>query len=196
MAALDLSATELCGGTVSLQRTFGELRGSAVRISDDGRTALLGSDGLCSVGPMLERDSGCYHVELLVRQATDSDGAYVGLITPQAKTSSYPGADAHGIGWRAKGGVRHKHNSIFEASALAWGKDDRWTESSSFPSDELRMFFLSRLHASCPLPKPPIAFSCPPAPVSCLLLTPSIITSTPRVGLIMLPHTLCGHSFP
>lgn len=49
----------------------------------------------------------------------------MGLITPQAKTSSYPGADAYGIGWRAKGGVRHKHNSIFEASALAWGKEDR-----------------------------------------------------------------------
>ncbi|KAL3921671.1 MAG: hypothetical protein SGPRY_004822 [Prymnesium sp.] len=119
---LDLSATELCGGTVSLARVFGELRGSAVRISDDGHTALLGADGLCSVGPLLERDSGCYHVEWL---ASDPDGAYVGLITPQAKTSSYPGADAYGIGWRAKGGVRHKHNSIFEASALAWGKEDR-----------------------------------------------------------------------
>lgn len=66
---LDLSATELCGGTVSLARVFGELRGSAVRISDDGHTALLGADGLCSVGPLLERDSGCYHVEWLVRQA-------------------------------------------------------------------------------------------------------------------------------
>ena len=59
----------------------------------------------------MERGSGSYHAELLVKQATDADGAYVGIVTPLAKLSSYPGADAHSVGWRAKGGLRHKHGS-------------------------------------------------------------------------------------
>ena len=96
-----------------------------MQVTDDGHSATLTSDGLCSVGPLMERGSGSYHAELLVKQATDADGAYVGIVTPLAKLSSYPGADAHSVGWRAKGGVRHKHNSIYEATALAWGKDDR-----------------------------------------------------------------------
>lgn len=58
-------------------------------------------------------------------QATDADGAYVGIVTPLAKLSSYPGADAHSVGWRAKGGLRHKHGSTVEAASLAWGQGDR-----------------------------------------------------------------------
>jgi len=80
---------------------------------------------MCSVGPLMERGSGSYHAELLVKQATDADGAYVGIVTPLAKLSSYPGADAHSIGWRAKGGLRHKHGSTVEAESLAWGQGDR-----------------------------------------------------------------------
>ena len=73
----------------------------------------------------MERGSGSYHAELLVKQATDADGAYVGIVTPLAKLSSYPGADAHSIGLRAKGGLRHKHGSTVEAESLAWGQGDR-----------------------------------------------------------------------
>jgi hypothetical protein len=73
----------------------------------------------------MERGSGSYHAELLVKQATDADGAYVGIVTPLAKLSSYPGADAHSVGWRAKGGLRHKHGSTIEAASLAWGQGDR-----------------------------------------------------------------------
>ena len=90
-----------------------------------GHSATLISDGLCSVGPLMERGSGSYHAELLVKQATDADGAYVGIVTPLAKLSSYPGADAHSVGWRAKGGLRHKHGSTVEAASLAWGQGDR-----------------------------------------------------------------------
>jgi hypothetical protein len=74
---------------------------------------------------LMERGSGSYHAELLVKQATDADGAYVGIVTPLAKLSSYPGADAHSVGWRAKGGLRHKHGSTIEAASLAWGQGDR-----------------------------------------------------------------------
>ena len=125
LEVLDLSSTELCGGTVSLPRVFGDLRASTVRLGDDGLSATLTSDGLCSVGPLMERGSGSYHAELLVKQATDADGAYVGIVTPLAKLSSYPGADAHSVGWRAKGGLRHKHGSTIEAASLAWGQGDR-----------------------------------------------------------------------
>ena len=125
LATLDLSGTELCGGTISLPRIFGELRASTARVGDEGHSATLTSDGLCSVGPLMERGSGSYHAELLVKQATDADGAYVGIVTPLAKLSSYPGADAHSVGWRAKGGLRHKHGSTVEAASLAWGQGDR-----------------------------------------------------------------------
>ena len=125
LEVLDLSSSELCGGTVSLPRLFGDLRASTVRVGEEGHSATLTSDGLCSVGPLMERGSGSYHAELLVRQATDADGAYVGIVTPLAKLSSYPGADAHSVGWRAKGGLRHKHGSAIEAASLAWGQGDR-----------------------------------------------------------------------
>ena len=125
LAELDLSSTELCGGTVALPRVFGELRASTAKVGDEGHSATLTSDGLCSVGPLMERGSGSYHAELLVKQATDADGAYVGIVTPLAKLSSYPGADAHSVGWRAKGGLRHKHGSTIEAASLAWGQGDR-----------------------------------------------------------------------
>ena len=36
-------------------------------------------------------------------KATDGDGAYIGMIKPDANRSSYPGSDDKGIGWRAEG---------------------------------------------------------------------------------------------
>ena len=38
-------------------------------------------------------------------KATDGDGAYIGMIKPDANRSSYPGSDDKGIGWRAEGFV-------------------------------------------------------------------------------------------
>ena len=64
-------------------------------------------------------NSGWYHVELEVLQVTDGDGAYVGVIKADANKSSYPGADDKGIGWRAKGGVRHLHNTVDLGGPLA-----------------------------------------------------------------------------
>ena len=46
------------------------------------------------------------------RSATDGDGAYIGVIKPDANKSSYPGSDDKGIGWRAKGGVRLLAKSV------------------------------------------------------------------------------------
>ena len=70
--------------------------------------------------------SGCYRIEFEVLQATDGDGAYVGVIKPDANKSSYPGSDDKGVGWRAKGDVRHLHNTVDMGGAIAgWGQGDR-----------------------------------------------------------------------
>ena len=59
-------------------------------------------------------------------QATDSDGAYVGIISGDANKASYPGSDDRGVGWRAKGGVRHLHNTVEMGGAVpGWGLGDR-----------------------------------------------------------------------
>jgi len=74
----------------------------------------------------MEPQSGCYRIEFEILQATDGDGAYIGVIKPDANKSSYPGSDDKGVGWRAKGGVRHLHNTVDMGGAIAgWGQGDR-----------------------------------------------------------------------
>ena len=74
----------------------------------------------------MDPGSGCYRIEFEVLQATDGDGAYIGVIKPDANKSSYPGSDDKGVGWRAKGGVRHLHNTVDMGGAIAgWGQGDR-----------------------------------------------------------------------
>ena len=51
IAVLDLSANELCGGTVAEDHFFGLVKGAAARISENGALCRLDSDGLCSAGP-------------------------------------------------------------------------------------------------------------------------------------------------
>ena len=126
LKVLDLSSNELCGGTVAEDNTFGAVRASAARLSEHGSVCRLDSDGLCSVGPLMARNSGTYRVDLEIVQASDGDGAYIGLIRPDANRSSYPGFDDKGIGWRAKGGVRHLHNTADVGGTIAsWGQGDR-----------------------------------------------------------------------
>ena len=126
LSVLDLSANELCGGTVAEDHSFGLIKGSAARLSEHGQLCRLDSDGLCSAGPRMEPSSGCYRIELEVLQASDGDGAYVGVIRPDANKASYPGSDDKGVGWRAKGGVRHLHNTVDLGGALVgWGQGDR-----------------------------------------------------------------------
>ena len=126
LECLDLSANELCGGTVAEDHSFGLIKGSAARLSEHGQLCRLDSDGLCSAGPRMEPLSGCYRIEFEVLQATDGDGAYIGVIKPDANKSSYPGSDDKGVGWRAKGGVRHLHNTVDMGGAIAgWGQGDR-----------------------------------------------------------------------
>jgi Ran GTPase-activating protein (RanGAP) involved in mRNA processing and transport len=126
LAVLDLSATEFCGGTMAEDCSFGALRGSAARIGDDGQVCRFDADGLCSAGPRMGRNTGCYHVEFEVLQATDADGAYVGIVRSDVNKSSYPGSDDKGLGWRAKGGVRHLHNTLDLGGAVpSWGQGDR-----------------------------------------------------------------------
>ena len=126
VATLDLDGNELCGGTVAEDHSFGLVRGAAARLSEHGQLCRLDSDGLCSAGPRMEPRSGCYRIELEVMQATDGDGAYLGVIRPDANRSSYPGSDDKGVGWRAKGGVRHLHNTVDMGGGVAgWGQGDR-----------------------------------------------------------------------
>ena len=68
-----------------------------------------------------------YFLEVL--QATDGDGAYVGVIRPDANKSSYPGSDDKGVGWRAKGGVRHLHNTVEMGVAIRMACLDVLTRS-------------------------------------------------------------------
>ena len=96
----------------------------------------LDADGMCTAGLRMARHSGCYHVEFEVLQVTDGDGAYVGLVKADVNKSSYPGSDEKGLGWRAKGGVRHLHNTMDLGSSSgtsdggvgsvpSWGQGDR-----------------------------------------------------------------------
>ena len=69
LRVLDLSSNELCGGTTAEDASFGAVKGSAARLSDDGAVCRLESDGLCSAGQRMKRNSGSYHVEFEVLQA-------------------------------------------------------------------------------------------------------------------------------
>ena len=104
--ALTLTLTlTRCGGTVAEDHSFGAVHGAAARLSEHNQLCRLDADGLCTAGPKMLPNSGVYRVEFEVLQATDGDGAYIGMIKPDANRSSYPGSDDKGIGWRAKGGV-------------------------------------------------------------------------------------------
>ena len=123
---LDLGGNELCGGTVAEDHSFGAVQGAAARLSEHNQLCRLDADGLCSAGPKMLPDSGVYRIEFEVVQATDGDGAYIGMIKPDANRSSYPGSDDKGIGWRAKGGVRHLHNTVDVGGPIAgWAAGDR-----------------------------------------------------------------------
>ena len=103
-----------------------QVHGAAARLSEHNQLCRLDADGLCSAGPKMLPDSGVYRIEFEIVQATDGDGAYIGMIKPDANRSSYPGSDDKGIGWRAKGGVRHLHNTVDVGGPIAgWGAGDR-----------------------------------------------------------------------
>ena len=126
LRVLDLGGNELCGGTVAEDHSFGAVHGAAARLSEHNQLCRLDADGLCSAGPKMLPDSGVYRIEFEIVQATDGDGAYIGMIKPDANRSSYPGSDDKGIGWRAKGGVRHLHNTVDVGGPIAgWGAGDR-----------------------------------------------------------------------
>ena len=47
-------------------------QGSTAKLGDEGHSATLTSDGLCSVGPLMERGSGSYHAEFMIKQVNSS----------------------------------------------------------------------------------------------------------------------------
>ena len=154
LRALDLGGNELCGGTVAEDHSFGAVQGAAARLSEHNQLCRLDADGLCSAGPKMLPDSGVYRIEFEVVQASDGDGAYIGMIKPDANRSSYPGSDDKGIGWRAKGGVRHLHNTVDVGGPIAgWGTGDRVGLLLDTHACELRFVKNGRLLAN-PNPNP------------------------------------------
>ena len=122
----------------------------------------LDADGMCTAGLRMARHSGCYHVEFEVLQVTDGDGAYVGLVKSDVNKSSYPGSDEKGIGWRAKGGVRHQHNTMDLSSSgsgdggggtvPSWGQGDR--VGFIFDTETLQLRFVKAPPTPPALPTP------------------------------------------
>ena len=125
MTTLDLDGNELCGGTVAEDHSFGLVRGAAARLSEHGQLCRLDSDG-CA-----RRGRGWSRTRVLPHRARGDAGdrrrrRHLGVVRPDANRSSYPGSDDKGVGWRAKGGVRHLHNTVDMGGGVAgWGQGDR-----------------------------------------------------------------------
>ena len=128
LRVLDLSSCEITSSHESVWEnvSFGKIHGSAAILSEDAQRCRFEADGLCVAGGRMARNSGVYHAEFEVLQATDAEGAYVGVVRSDVNRSSYPGCDEKGVGWRAAGGVRQNHAPVALGGLVSsWAVGDR-----------------------------------------------------------------------